>query len=185
LTLLLRFYQDLDQKFVLVENGLAYKWAEKASKLAFEEGECPREENIVVFVNLSLFWYSMGQFRRSSMHECEQNPAIDHLSINHCLGIGCAANTASLLGLSKDRHGDVDSLTAEIRRRRFWACYIHGSFQTRTLFPTNPTEEMCNLFLPCRESDYNVGNPRDLVTLKSGRCTGSIPAEIVKIMALW
>lgn len=110
---------------------------------------------------------------------------IDHLSINKLFDTGSAANTAFLLGLSKDRHGDVDALTAEIRRRRFWACYIHGSFQTRTLFPTNPTEEMSNLFLPCRESDYNVGNPRDLVTLKSGRCNGSIAAEIVKVMALW
>lgn len=113
------------------------------------------------------------------------NSTIGILQYSRSLDTGCAANTALLLGLSKDRHGDVDSLTAEVRRRRFWACYVHGSFQTRTLFPMNPTDEMSNLFLPCRESDYDIGKPQDLVTLKTGRCNGSIRAEIVRVMALW
>ena len=150
------------------------------------EKENPHEKKISSSLSICLYsgtaWDSFGDLACTNV---SKTPGIDHFSIENFLDTGCAANTASLLGLSKDRQGDVDSLTAEIRRRRFWACYIHGSFQTRTLFPTNPTEEMCNLFLPCRESDYNVGNPRDLATLKSGRCTGSIPAEIVKVMALW
>lgn len=148
--------------------------------------ENARAKKISSFLSICLYfgtvWASFGDLACTNV---SKTPGMDRISINRFLGTGCAANTASLLGLSKDRHGDVDSLTAEIRRRRFWACYIHGSFQTRTLFPTNPTEEMSNLFLPCRENDFIVGSPRDLVTLKSGRCNGSIAAEIVKVMALW
>lgn len=64
-----RFYRDPNDHLSLLENGFAYEWAERAGRLAFQEAESPREENIVSFINLALFWYSEGEFRRSNMHE--------------------------------------------------------------------------------------------------------------------
>lgn len=35
--------------------------------MAFQEAESPNGDNVVVFLNLALFWYSVGQFRRANM----------------------------------------------------------------------------------------------------------------------
>ena len=65
-----RFYKDAYNQNVLLANGISYTWAERASQLAFQEAQLPREENIVSLLTLTLFWYSRGNYRRASMHEC-------------------------------------------------------------------------------------------------------------------
>lgn len=47
------------------------EWAERAGKLVFEEVESVNEDNIVTFLNLSLFWYSQGSWRRAYIHRGE------------------------------------------------------------------------------------------------------------------
>lgn len=44
-------------------------WAERAAKQVLQEAEYPREDNVVTFMNLSLFWYAQGMWRRSYMHK--------------------------------------------------------------------------------------------------------------------
>ena len=44
-------------------------WAERGGQLAFQEVENPSEENVVTFMNLALFWYSQGVWRRSFIHK--------------------------------------------------------------------------------------------------------------------
>lgn len=78
-----------------------------------------------------------------------------------------------------------NSLESEIRRRRFWACYLLNSFLTDSLFPKVPTEAMLNMQLPCCEHDFELDKPQGGVSLKSGQSTQSIYAELVRVMALW
>ncbi|KAI1113205.1 hypothetical protein F5Y14DRAFT_227411 [Nemania sp. NC0429] len=109
----------------------------------------------------------MGQFRRSSMHEC------------------CAANTAVVLGLLTERRGKEHTLDSEIRRRRFWACFLLSCFQSESLLPRSPTEKMLELSLPCRDEDFQLGHAQDLVPIKSEQSTGSFYAELVRATILW
>ncbi|GAB1210770.1 hypothetical protein APSETT445_009568 [Aspergillus pseudonomiae] len=135
--------------------------------MALREVESPKSENVVVFLNLALFWYSHGQFRRSNMLT------------------GCASNTAWVLGVPPDEKSNGSSLDSEMQRRRFWACYLQCSFQADTLFPKIPTEGMLNIRLPCSESEFQLGNPQSSVTLKDVESTQSIYAELIRAMALW
>jgi hypothetical protein len=66
-----RFYRDPSGRLALIDNGFCHEWAERASRVAFEEAQFPREENVATLINLALFWYSEGEFRRSAMHECK------------------------------------------------------------------------------------------------------------------
>lgn len=63
------FYLDAKNQTSLKEHGFSTQWAELAGKLAFQEVESPNEDNIVAFVNLGLFWYSQGSWRRSYIHK--------------------------------------------------------------------------------------------------------------------
>jgi hypothetical protein len=63
-----RFYKDDKGCAVLLENRFSHEWAEAAGGMVFPKIEFPREENLVVFLNLALFWYSIGEFQRSNMH---------------------------------------------------------------------------------------------------------------------
>lgn len=98
---------------------------------------------------------------------------------------GCASNTAWVLGVPHEEKRNESILTSEMRRRRFWACYLQCSFQADSLFPKVPTEGMLNTSLPCSESEFQLGNPRSRITLKTPESTQSIYAELVRAMALW
>lgn len=162
-----KFHRDANGRLALLEDGFCIEWAERASRLAFKEAEAPREENTVLFLVLALFWYSMGQFRRSSMHEC------------------CATNTAVVLGLLTERRGKEHTLDSEMRRRRFWACFLLCCFQSESLLPRSPTEKMLELSLPWRDEDFQLGHAQDLVPMKSEQSTGSSYAELVRATILW
>ena len=57
-----KFYRDAQGRRSLMEDGFACEWAERAGRLAFQEVESPKDENIVSFINLALFWYSEGTY---------------------------------------------------------------------------------------------------------------------------
>ncbi|RQM05802.1 hypothetical protein DH86_00002115, partial [Scytalidium sp. 3C] len=60
------FYRDsISNQPTLKEQGFSTEWATRASKLVFQEVETPNEDNIVTFLNLGLFWYSQGDWRRA------------------------------------------------------------------------------------------------------------------------
>lgn len=65
----LSFYRDANDVATLKEHGFMIDWAERAGKLVFQEVENPNENNIVTFMNLGLFWYSQGIWRRSYIHK--------------------------------------------------------------------------------------------------------------------
>ena len=54
---------------LLREHGFSNEWAERAGKIAFQNVETPTQNNVVVFLNLALFWYSQGSWRRSYVHK--------------------------------------------------------------------------------------------------------------------
>ncbi|KIW10893.1 hypothetical protein PV08_10192 [Exophiala spinifera] len=162
-----KFFRDPKGSAVLVENGFCREWAEEAGRVALQEVESPCSENIVVFLNLSLFWYSMDDYRRAAVQS------------------GIASSTAWTIGLPFARQEVAEPLQAEIRRRRFWACYLLNAFLQDSLFPKVPTEAMLRASLPCRQEDFDRGRPQGGVTLKSGESSQSIYAELIRAMAVW
>ncbi|QKX61162.1 uncharacterized protein TRUGW13939_08309 [Talaromyces rugulosus] len=162
-----KFYTDSKGSAVLVDNHFGREWAEAAGRMVFREVENPCEDNVVAFLNLALFWYSNGWFQRSNMHS------------------SCASNTAWSLGVPINEQGNEGPLESEMRRRRFWACYLLCSFQWDSLFPKIPTDTMLNMRLPCSEYGFVLENPEPGVSLKSTESTKSIFAELIRVIALW
>lgn len=99
--------------------------------------------------------------------------------------LGCASNTAWVLGEPHDETSNENLLDSELRRRRFWACYLQCSFQADTLFPKIPTESMLNIRLPCSESEFQLGTSHSSITLNDAESTQSIYAELIRAMTLW
>lgn len=54
----------------MVESGFSHEWAERAGELVSREILDPHEDNIVTFINLALFWYGQGEWRRSLVCKC-------------------------------------------------------------------------------------------------------------------
>ncbi|OQU99385.1 Fungal specific transcription factor domain-containing protein [Cladophialophora immunda] len=162
-----KFYVDERGSASLVEAQFCREWAEAAGRMALREYECPSRQNIIVFLNLALYWYTGGGFQRSSMHS------------------GCAYNTAWTLGLPCVQQEIDEPMESEQRRRAFWGCYLLNSFSWASLFPRVPTDAMLNIKLPCPESKFKAGAPQCSITLRSGQGTQSIFAELVRAMATW
>ncbi|OQU96863.1 Fungal specific transcription factor domain-containing protein isoform 3 [Cladophialophora immunda] len=164
----LNFYRGPDGRSALCNHDFSTEWADQAGKLAFQEVENPTDEHIVTFMNLALFWYSQGSWRRSVIHK------------------GTAAQIAHLLGLGTDRPGKEDMWQSEIRRRRFWACYLMHCHAIETCAVGASAENTLNLTLPWTEEDFDAGvatNAR--VCLKSGDSNGGIFAELIKALTFW
>ena len=66
-----RFYRDAADNTTLADNGFGGEWAERGTRLVFEEADEPNEENIPAFMNLALYWYSQGMWRKSNMLRCK------------------------------------------------------------------------------------------------------------------
>ncbi|KIX99503.1 uncharacterized protein Z520_05079 [Fonsecaea multimorphosa CBS 102226] len=164
----LNFHRDPDGRSVLCNHDFKTEWADQAGKLAFQEVENPTDEHIVTFMNLALFWYSQGSWRRSFIHK------------------GNAAQIAHLLGLATDRPGREDLWESEIRRRRFWACYLMHCHAIETSVGWASAENTLKLTLPWTEEDFNAGiatNPK--LCLKSGDSNGGIYGELIKALTFW
>ena len=183
-----RFYRDATDNATLADSGFGCEWAERGTRLVFQEADEPDEENIPAFMNLALFWYSQGMWRKSNMLRCNHLiPALIYfrLLITDYRDKGNGAQTAHLLGLSIEQPGKVESLRAELSRRRFWACYLMEAHSSDTIFTRTPSEIVSNLTLPCRDEDYNAGCPRDRTCLGAFRSNGSAYGELVNAMTMW
>ena len=92
-----------------------------------------------------------------------------------------ATNTAIILGLANERG---ENLHSELRRRRFWACYLLCSYQSKSLLSLTPNEQLLRVSLPCRDYDFDHGLPRDLASM-TDPSNGSLYAELIKATVLW
>ena len=137
-------------------------------------------------MNLALFWYSQGAWRRSAIHkgwnEISKNRKSDRLT-----GLqGNAAQISHLLGLGTERVGAEDSFASEVRRRRFWACYLMHCHAIDMCFTVGAGDSALELTLPWRENDYSAGLPsQPRVCLRSGGSNEGIFCELVKAMKFW
>jgi hypothetical protein len=66
------FYSAIDHSSLLHEHNFHTEWATQAGRLALQEVESPTEDHIVTFMNLALFWYGQGEWRRAIIHKGQQ-----------------------------------------------------------------------------------------------------------------
>ncbi|OBT75851.1 hypothetical protein VF21_04434 [Pseudogymnoascus sp. 05NY08] len=162
------FHLDAKNQTSLKEHGFSTQWAELAGKLAFQEVESPNEDNIVAFINLGLFWYSQGSWRRSYIHK------------------GNALQLARLLGFGIEKPDKESPLESEIQRRRFWACYLMNCHASESVSVPEASETTRKLRLPWRDEDFEAGFCAEPgVSLDSGQSNEGIFCETVKAMTYW
>ncbi|KAI0148667.1 hypothetical protein GGR57DRAFT_475151 [Xylariaceae sp. FL1272] len=163
-----KFYRDENDKTVLKDNGSMEQWAKKAGKLVFENAEELAQENIVTFLNLALFWHSMGAWRRAYLHK------------------GNAFQLQDIVGLGPRSLQTENTLESEIRRRRFWACYAmhcHTSERGNQFQLKGP---IMKLPFPWREEDFEDGVGRHgQVCIEDDRSDGALFSELIRIMTIW
>ena len=156
-----------------------------------QDVENPTEDNLVTFLNLTLFWYSQGSWRRSYIHKGSR--LFFSLFVNS-EGYKCvlssisgnAVQTAYILGLGNENRGSETSLQAEARRRRFWACYLMNCHTAESVFMHEPSESTINLPLPWPEQDFEAGCLRcDVICLGSNQSNNGIYCELIKAMTFW
>ncbi len=99
--------------------------------------------------------------------------------------LGNGVQTAHLLGLSHERPGKENTLTSEISRRRFWACFLINAFASETPFLKDPTPIVMNLTLPWPDDDFEAGKARQPAFLTSRSGNGGIYCELIRAMTLW
>lgn len=153
----------------------------------FQEAENPHEDNIVTFMNLALFYYSQGMWRRAYIHK----GTVIQAQYIHTWGItdpvsvvGNAIQLAYLLGLGQDRL--EDNWETEIRRRRFWACYLMTCQTAEPLTIVDIGGKASELTLPWQDDDFSLRTPSTpRVTLDSDEGNGGIYCELARIFTIW
>ncbi|EGU85024.1 hypothetical protein FOPG_04566 [Fusarium oxysporum f. sp. conglutinans race 2 54008] len=159
------FYRNETGKATLKEQGLMTKWAKKAGALVFQDAEELSDDNLVTFCNLSLFWHSQGSWRISYLHK---------------------GNACQLLHINGTGPKNGSSLEAELRRRRFWACYLFHCFSCEKLFRFEAIADIETLPLPWSEEDFAVGSSHSAIaTIANGVCLASIFGELIRGLNLW
>ncbi|KAI1016866.1 hypothetical protein LB504_007077 [Fusarium proliferatum] len=159
------FYHDNSGKATLKEQGLMTKWAKEAGALVFQDAEELNDDNLVTFCNLSLFWHSQGSWRISYLHK---------------------GNACQLLHINGTGPKNGSSLEAELRRRRFWACYLFHCFSCEKLFRFKAITDIENLPLPWSEEDFTAGTSYSAIaTIANGVGSGSVFAELIRGLNLW
>lgn len=144
------------------------EWAQRAGKLAFQDIETLHEENIVVFVHLALFWHSRGSWRIGQLHK------------------GTACQLIQIIGPSSSKPQTESPLEAEIRRRRFWACYLMHCQNAERLSLFESGADIMKLPLPWPEEDFDAGLPQSpQTTLQSRQSNGGIFSELIRILTIW
>lgn len=102
--------------------------------------------------------------------------------------IGNATLVALSLGLGNENHGKEQLLETEVRRRRFWACYLIGAHASEGNYfaVAEPSSSILKLTLPWREEDFTIGIPSQPRTcLESNQSNGGLFSELIRAMMLW
>ncbi|QGI62845.1 hypothetical protein CEK27_006816 [Fusarium fujikuroi] len=158
------FYRDDSGKATLQDQGLMTKWAKEAGALVFQDAEELNDDNLVTFCNLSLCPHSGLTFSLLTL----------------------PGNACQLLHINGTGPKNGSSLEAELRRRRFWACYLFHCFSCEKLFRFEAIADIENLPLPWSEEDFAVGTSSSAVaTIANGVGSGSIFAELIRGLNLW
>ncbi|KIX03502.1 uncharacterized protein Z518_07055 [Rhinocladiella mackenziei CBS 650.93] len=100
--------------------------------------------------------------------------------------LGNAFDLLHIIGLGSETPQTQKSWKCEIRRRRFWACYLMHCHNGECLSLLKPVADTGNLALPWPEEDFDIGvtdYPR--VTLNSNQSNGGIYTEVIKALTLW
>lgn len=102
------------------------------------------------------------------------------------MGAGNAYQLLNIIGLGSRVPSHESSLESEIRRRRFWACYLMHCYSSERLTLFEPIANMENLPLPWTEEDFEAGISRcPSVSLKSGQRNGGIFGELIRGLTFW
>lgn len=157
------------------------KWAKKAGSLVFQDAEDLNDDNIVTHCNLSLFWHSQGSWRISYLHKGKRP---SH-SPPHSLIPSLPGNACQLLHII-GTGSSSSTLESEIRRRRFWACYLMHCFSSERLFRFEAIADVENLPLPWPEDRFEAGMPPvGVANIGNGVDTRSVFAELIRGLHLW
>ena len=90
------------------------------------------------------------------------------------------------MGLGSEKLHRRNSWESEIRRRRFWACYLMHCHNSEKLSFFELAADMENLPLPWPEDDFIASqSTRPQVTLKSGNSNGGVFSELIKVLTFW
>lgn len=95
---------------------------------------------------------------------------------------------AQILGFGSDTSGKEDLWESEVRRRRFWACYLmdsHASEHT-SILSARPSVSTLELTLPWREEDFEARKSSQPRTwLASDQSNEGLFCELIKAMTIW
>ena len=160
-------------------------WAKRAGRLVFQEAEELHEDNVVTFCNLALFWNSQGSWRIALLHkgmfEGHNSP---HPTNHQYKAMLCQLLHTIGLGSKTLRH--ETSFQAEVRRRRFWACYLTHCHLGEMTQPFEPWV-MKEMALPWPETDFK----RQALTVPqayledSEPSSGSVFEELARVLTIW
>ncbi|KAJ3490811.1 hypothetical protein NLG97_g5712 [Lecanicillium saksenae] len=148
--------------------SLANQWATRAGQLVFQEVDDPQEENIVTLVNLTLFWYEEGQWRKSCIYQGN--------------AILIAQVALSPNALEKGLRGPFQD---EMQRRRLWACYLMTSYSSETYLQKWTFQLVKNLGLPCREEEFSPDMARTAAPIGIEGQNVGLAGELIRIICLW
>ncbi|KID80450.1 zinc finger transcription factor 1, partial [Metarhizium brunneum ARSEF 3297] len=155
---------DSGQDAHLLNEGASLEWAEKAQALVFAHLAVPKEENLVTLLNLTLFWYRLGQWQRSFL-----------LGTN----LFCAAR---MLNFPDSVSSMDNTLPAETSRRRFWACYILSRLGGMLDGSNATVDALARMPLPQSEQEFGNGTLSEkLIKFENSERNGSFFAEVIRV----
>ncbi|KAF4448234.1 hypothetical protein F53441_8341 [Fusarium austroafricanum] len=95
-------------------------------------------------------------------------------------------NACQLLHIIGTGPRNSTSLEAEIRRRRFWACYLFHCFSSEKLFRFEAIADIEALSLPWPEEEFATGvSPSSIASIGNKVNSGSVFAELIRGLHLW
>ena len=99
---------------------------------------------------------------------------------------GNASQLVHIIGLGSETICMDNSWESEIRRRRFWACYLMRCHNSERFLLLEPDADILNLALPWPEEDFDAGVSKcPRVSLESVQSNGGIFSELIKALTLW
>ncbi|KAF2102508.1 hypothetical protein NA57DRAFT_52077 [Rhizodiscina lignyota] len=162
------FYRDAAGNHVLTDAGFGHEWATRAADLVSQKLGEPEEENIVTFINVALYWYSEGKWRKCYIYKWN------------------GVEIAYVLGIPSRRRETAETLGTELSRRRFWACFCIMSFGAKPLFLANNSLDLLeNVPLPCSDQGYENGTSTNETERTAALGDDSVYADLIRALALW
>lgn len=91
-----------------------------------------------------------------------------------------------MLGLGVERVGKENFLESEIRRRRFWACYLMNCHAPQSMSVQDTSETTLKLKLPWGENGFEAGfYAGAMASLDSEQSNHGLYSELIRVMTYW